>query len=148
MTAGSLLDEIARSLDSSGRVEVLIEVPRFSFVKRDHEGRVQLVSPLPCPFNYGSLPGTRGPDGDPIDVLVVGARRARGERLRVPVRGVVRFMDAGAADPKWICSERTLRTADVRDIERFFSVYSAAKRVLNGLLGRPSPTRFERVELA
>jgi inorganic pyrophosphatase len=135
-------------LDADGRIEVLIEVPRFSFVKRDHEGRVQLVSPLPCPFNYGSLPGTCGPDGDPIDALVLGVRRSRGERARVRVRGVVRFMDAGAADPKWICSEQALTTADVRDVERFFSVYSVAKRVLNGLLERPAPTRFERVELA
>jgi hypothetical protein len=72
----------------------------------------------------------------------------RGERARVRARGVVRFMDAGAADPKWICSEQALTTADVRDVERFFSVYSVAKRVLNGLLKRQAPTRFERIELA
>ena len=143
----SWIDELS-GLDTDGRLEVLIEVPRFSFVKRDHAGRVQLVSPLPCPFNYGSLPGTRGPDGDPIDALVLGARRPRGERARVRPRGVVRFVDAGAADPKWICSEETLTTADVRDVERFFSVYGVAKRVLNGLLRRPAPTRFERVDLA
>ena len=144
MTA--LLAELA-GLDADGCVEVLIEVPRFSFVKRDHDGRVQLVSPLPCPFNYGSLPGTCSGDGDPIDALVLGARRSRGERVRIPVRGVARFIDAGAADPKWICSQTELTTADVRDVERFFSIYVLAKRALNNLLGRRAPTRFERVEL-
>jgi inorganic pyrophosphatase len=135
-------------LDAAGCVEVLIEVPRFSFVKRDHHGRVQLVSPLPCPFNYGSLPGTRSADGDPIDALVLGSRRARGELVRLPARGVVRFTDAGAADPKWICSAAELTAADLREVQRFFSIYVVAKRVLNGLLRRPAPTRFERIELA
>lgn len=142
-----LADELP-GLDADGCVEVLIEVPRFSFVKRDHHGKVQLLSPLPCPFNYGSLPGTRASDGDPIDALVLGPRRERGERVRVPARGVVRFVDAGAADPKWICSTATLTAADLREVERFFSVYGVAKRALNGLLRRPAPTLFERIELA
>lgn len=144
----SLLRAELPGLDAAGCVEVLIEVPRFSFVKRDHDGRVQLVSPLPCPFNYGSLPGTQAADGDPIDALVLGARRHRGERVRLPARGVVCFVDAGAADPKWICSAAELTAADLREVERFFSVYVVAKRVLNGLLRRPKPTRFERVDLA
>ncbi len=142
-----LADELP-GLGADGCIEVLIEVPRFSFVKRDHEGRVQLVSPVPCPFNYGSLPGTRSADGDPIDALVLGRRRHRGERVRVPARGVVRFVDAGAADPKWICSEAELTAADLRSVVQFFSLYVVAKRALNGLLRRPAPTRFERIELA
>ena len=142
-----LADELP-GLGADGCVEVLIEVPRFSFVKRDHDGRLQLLSPLPCPFNYGSLPGTCAGDGDPIDALVLGSRRARGERVRLPARGVVRFVDAGAADPKWICSEAELTAADLRAVELFFSVYVLAKRALNGLLRRPAPTRFERIDLA
>lgn len=143
----SLFNELP-GLDADGRVEVLIEVPRFSFVKRDHNGRLQLLSPFPCPFNYGSLPGTRASDGDPIDALVLGPRRARGELLRIAPRGVVRFLDASQPDPKWICSQRPLTAADLREVERFFSIYGAAKRVLNGLLNRPAPTRFQRIELA
>jgi inorganic pyrophosphatase len=142
-----LADELP-GLGADGCVEVLIEVPRLSFVKRDHDGSLQLVSPVPCPFNYGSLPGTRAGDGDPIDALVLGPRRPRGERVRLPARGVVRFVDAGAADPKWICSAAVLTAADLRSIEQFFSVYVVAKRALNGLLRRPAPTRFERIELA
>jgi inorganic pyrophosphatase len=142
-----LADELG-GLGADGCVEVVIEVPRFSFVKRDHRGRLQLLSPVPCPFNYGSLPGTRAGDGDPIDALVLGPRRPRGASVRVPARGVVRFVDAGALDPKWICSAAELTAADLRSVEQFFSIYGVAKRALNGLLRRPTPTRFERIELA
>ena len=37
-------------------VEVVVEIPRGSFLKRGSSGRVDFVSPLPCPFNYGSVP--------------------------------------------------------------------------------------------
>ena len=37
-------------------LEVVIEVPRGSFLKRGSTGRVDFVSPLPCPYNYGSVP--------------------------------------------------------------------------------------------
>jgi inorganic pyrophosphatase len=37
-------------------VDVVIEVPRGSFIKRGSTGHVDFISPLPCPFNYGSRP--------------------------------------------------------------------------------------------
>jgi inorganic pyrophosphatase len=37
-------------------IEVVIEVPRGSFLKRGSTGHVDFISPLPCPFNYGSVP--------------------------------------------------------------------------------------------
>jgi inorganic pyrophosphatase len=37
-------------------VEVVIEVPRGSFLKRRSTGHIDFISPLPCPFNYGSVP--------------------------------------------------------------------------------------------
>ena len=46
-------------VDSSSvppEVEVVIEIPRGSFLKRGSTGHVDFVSPLPCPFNYGSVP--------------------------------------------------------------------------------------------
>ena len=51
---------------SSGRaapgpeLEVVIEVPRGSFVKRGSSGSVDFISPLPCPFNYGAVPTLLG----------------------------------------------------------------------------------------
>jgi len=36
-------------------LEVLIEVPRGSFLKRGSTGSIDFVSPMTCPFNYGSV---------------------------------------------------------------------------------------------
>ncbi|HET9668554.1 MAG TPA: inorganic diphosphatase, partial [Casimicrobiaceae bacterium] len=53
-------------------VEVVIEVPRGSFVKRGSLGHVDFVSPLPCPYNYGSVPTHIGLEGDLLDAVVLG----------------------------------------------------------------------------
>ena len=45
-------------------LEVVIEDPRGSFLKRGSTGQVDFVSPLPCPFNYGSVPKYPGLEGD------------------------------------------------------------------------------------
>jgi inorganic pyrophosphatase len=123
--------------------EVLVESPRWSVVKRRADGGVDFISPLPCPYNYGCIPGWGSGDGDPLDVVVLGPRLRRGERLRVPVVGVIGFLDAGCEDPKVICSARPLRPVDRAGLEAFFRVYALFKRVLHRLRGRRGgETRF------
>jgi inorganic pyrophosphatase len=127
---------------------VVVEAPRFSHVKRRDDGAVDFVSPLPCPFNYGSVPGTRSGDGERIDAVVLGPRLPRGSRARLRVLGVVRFVDAGADDPKWICADRSLRASDRLQLVAFFTVYALVKRALNRARGRSGATRFHGIELA
>ncbi|QRN99838.1 inorganic diphosphatase [Archangium violaceum] len=123
--------------------EVLIESPRWSVVKRRADGSVDFISPLPCPYNYGCIPGLGSGDGDPLDVVVLGPRLRRGERLRVPVVGVIGFLDAGEADPKVICSTRPLRPVDRAGLETFFRTYALFKRGLHRVRGRRGgDTRF------
>jgi inorganic pyrophosphatase len=122
---------------------VLVESPRWSVVKRRADGGVDFISPLPCPYNYGCIPGLSSGDGDPLDVVVLGPRLRRGERLRVPVVGVIGFLDAGCADPKVICSARPLSPVDRAGLETFFRVYALFKRVLHRVRGRRSgATRY------
>ena len=116
--------------------EVLIESPRFSVVKRRADGGVDFISPLPCPYNYGCIPGLGSGDGDPLDVVVLGPRLARGARVRVPVRGVIAFLDAGSEDPKVICSPRPLSRADRAGLAAFFHTYALFKRGLHRARGR------------
>jgi inorganic pyrophosphatase len=66
------------ALVSGVEVDVVIEVPRGSFIKRGSTGNVDFVSPLPCPFNYGSVPAYLGLEGDLLDALVLGPRLALG----------------------------------------------------------------------
>jgi inorganic pyrophosphatase len=131
--------------DDPTELEVLVEVARFGWVKRREDGRIDFASPLPCPFNYGSVPGTRAPDGDREDALLLGPHCPIGTLHRAPVLGRVRFLDAGLADDKWICGR--MRAGDRLQLELFFRVYARAKRLLNRWRGLGGPTRYDGLEL-
>lgn len=126
-------------------VEVVIEVPRFGFVKRDALGRIDFVSPLPSIFNYGHVPGTRSGDGEPVDAVVMGPRLARGARIvRRPV-AVVDFVDQGRDDPKWICSDEPLTAGQRAAVIGFFVIYARLKCLL-GRAGRSRcPTSYRGI---
>ncbi len=109
-------------------VEVVIEVPRGSFIKRDGHGKVEFLSPLPCPVNYGSVVDSRGADCDPLDAVVIGGRLARGQRVRVPVRGAVGFRDRGVDDLKLVCSFLPITALQRRRLLLFFRFYGLCKR--------------------
>lgn len=122
-------------------VEVLIEVPRGSFVKRDAAGNFEFLSPLPCPFNYGSVPSLPAADGDALDAVILGPRLRAGQRLNISVRAVVRFFDDGRQDDKLICAATPLSVAERGLVLAFFHVYAWCKRLMNGARGRFGLTR-------
>ncbi len=126
------------------RVRVRVEVPRWSVFKREEE-RIEYVSPVPCPFNYGCVPDRPAPDGDALDALVLGARLPLGADVEVPVQGVVRFRDAGEVDDKLVCG-RPPSAADRLLIVAFFRSYAVARRAMNRLRGLPGTTRYEGFE--
>ncbi len=53
-------------------VEVAIEVPRGSFLKRGSTGQLDFVSPLRCPFDHGSVSSYVGLEDDLLDTVVLG----------------------------------------------------------------------------
>src|SRR5438067_2856193 len=112
-------------------VDVLIEIPRGSFLKRGSTGHIDFVSPLPCPFNYGSVPTHIGLEGDLLDAVVLGPRLAAGTRIRIPAWGAVTLVDRGMSDDKLICSDRSPSAAQRRNMLRFFHFYAACKGFLN-----------------
>jgi inorganic pyrophosphatase len=118
-------------------VEVVIEIPRGSFVKRGSTGHVDFVSPLPCPFNYGSVPQYVGREGDLLDAVVLGPRLALGTRTRVPAWGAVVLTDRGMSDDKLICGREPLSAGQRRRVLRFFRFYAKCKGLLNLARGRP-----------
>jgi inorganic pyrophosphatase len=124
-------------------LEVLIEVPRGSFLKRSSTGRISFVSPLPCPFNYGSVPSLVGLEGDLLDALVLGPRLALGTRIRIKAWGAVTLTDRGISDDKLICSSAPLTEAQRRTVLRFFAFYAKCKGVLNFLRQRPGRNQCE-----
>src|SRR5690606_4152499 len=71
----ALLD-IPQPLDAPAGALLAVEIPAGSFTKYeiDDDGRVHvdrfLSMPVVYPANYGSMPGTRAGDDDPLDALV------------------------------------------------------------------------------
>lgn len=126
-------------------VKVIVDTPRGGFVKRHDDGSVDFVSPIPSPFNYGSVPGSRSTDGDRLDALVLGPRVERGTALELPVVGGVDFLDAGLLDPKLILADHTPSVAERLQIVAFFRTYSWAKRLLHLLRGEHGETRLRGV---
>ena len=116
-------------------VEVIIEVPRGSFLKRGSNGKLDFISPLPCPFNYGSIPAFKGLDGDLLDAVVLGPRLLLGARVKVYAWGAITMIDGGLYDDKLICSNSPLSPWKKRQVHLFFMIYAKAKALINLIRG-------------
>jgi len=123
-------------------VQVVIEVPRGSFVKHDAHGHIDLLSPIPAPFNYGRVEGLVGGDGEPQDAVVLGPRLARGTRVKLQVQGVVCFVDGGERDDKWICAVTPPSRRQRLTVVGFFRLYAQLKRVRDLLSKKQSSSAF------
>lgn len=124
-------------------VWVCIEIPRGSFLKRGSSGRLDFVSPWPCPYNYGAVPGWLGLEGDLLDALVLGPRLPRGALVQVHAYGAVGLADRGLYDDKLVCARDPPTARDLARVLRFFRVYGRCKGWLNLLRGRPGRTASE-----
>jgi len=135
----------------TGRVHVIIDTPAGSANKYKFDedyGVFRVSRKLPegmvFPYDFGSVPRTRGEDGDPLDVLVLGLtatfpgclitarmlgvlhayQREKGKRIRND-----RFI-AAAETPVNVSAWRSLADipdSQLRDIQHFFESYNAAQ---------------------
>ena len=137
MTAASRIPLSACDQADAPEVEVIIEIPKGSFIKRGSTGHVDFVSPFPCPYNYGSVPKYVGLEGDLLDALVLGPRLQAGTVLRVKAWGAVTLTDRGMSDDKLVCGSHPLTDAEKCEVLRFFAFYAKCKGLLNVLRRRP-----------
>jgi inorganic pyrophosphatase len=124
-------------------LQVFIEVPRGSFLKRGLSGHIHFVSPLPCPYNYGAVPAYLGMEGDLLDALVLGPRLRFGTRTSLRAWGAITLTDRGLSDDKLVFSEHPPSAAEIRNLLRFFRFYARCKWLLNLLRGRPGRNACE-----
>jgi len=115
---------------------VVIEIPRGSFLKRGSTGKLDFISPLPCPFNYGSVADYIGLEGDLLDAVVLGPHLRRGTRVTVQAFGAVSLTDRGMMDDKLICGHHPVGPRQRQLILLFFSFYAKCKGILNFFRGR------------
>lgn len=135
--------EISLSAATAPEVDVVIEVPRGSHLKRSFSGRIDFVSPLPCPFNYGAVPSHRGLEGDLLDAVVLGPRLRLGTHLRVQAWGAITLRDRGMVDDKLICATHPPTALELDRVLRFFHFYARCKGWLNLCRGRPGRNACE-----
>jgi inorganic pyrophosphatase len=124
-------------------VEVVIEIPRGSFLKRGSTGKIDFVSPIPCPYNYGSIHQYIGGEGDFLDALVLGPRLPIGSRVKVKAYGAVGLSERFMSDDKLICAAQPITKNDRRAVLQFFKFYAFCKGLLNVVRGQRGRSRCD-----
>jgi inorganic pyrophosphatase len=105
------------------------------------------VSPFPSPFDYGRLEGFTGGDGDPMDAIWLGAPMDS-QRASGYIVGVVRFVDSGEIDDKWLISDKaTVSRVNVVMLKSFFRVYAQVKNVLELFRDRAMNSKLNAIEI-
>lgn len=124
-------------------LKVVIEIPRGSFLKWGSSGSLDFISPVPCPFNYGSVEGYLGLEGDLLDAVVLGPRLPRGTRVDVQALAAIGLTDRGLYDDKLICSSSALSRWQRLFVILFFRFYARCKGLLNLFRRRPGRNACE-----
>ena len=138
-----MTNSIKTTILSVPSVEVVIEIPRGSFIKRGSNGHIDFISIFPCPYNYGSVPNYIGGEGDFLDAVVLGPRLARGTKVRLGAYGAVGLSERFMYDDKLICASRPVTESQRRHVVRFFHFYAFCKGVLNLLRRQRGRARCE-----
>jgi inorganic pyrophosphatase len=102
------------AVNGDGTINAVIEIPTGDNRKFEtnvetgrlfwelKNGKPRTVAYLGYPTNYGMIPRTLGGDGDPLDVLTIGAMQLRGTVAKAKVVAVMRMIDGGDEDDKLI----------------------------------------------
>jgi inorganic pyrophosphatase len=141
-------DRLPAREPGSGRIHVVIDTPAGSRNKYKYDSalgvfRISRVLPAGSvfPYDFGSIPRTRAPDGDPLDVLVLGLPPSfPGCLVTVRLVGVLRAaqVEAGCTirndrligigetpvNRARLQQLRSLDAEQLRDIEHFFESYN------------------------
>lgn len=141
--------------ENSHIIEVFIEIPRGSRNKYEYDlqrkvfrlDRV-LYSSVHYPTDYGFIPGTLAPDGDPLDVLVI-TEEPTFPGCLIPARpiGVLNMFDEKGPDQKILAvPEGDPRFEGIQDIdnltphwlteiENFFATYKTLQKLETQIAG-------------
>ena len=146
-------------------LRVVVETPRGSRHKyawnediRAFELRFTLPSGMTWPYDYGFIPGTKGEDGDPLDVLVLMDEPTfAGCVLRVRLLGAFNVEKNGKRNDRYLAcllpsQEASLSTDGYRTIEdlpeqllgemeSFLTMYSVQKGNQVRVTGRTGASR-------
>lgn len=145
-TLNLLTDFIPRFED--GDVNAIIEIPAGTLDKWELDksnGKIQwelvdnkprIVKYLGYPGNYGMIPRTllsteNGGDGDPLDIIVLGASVERGSVIKCKIIGVLYLMDRGEQDDKLIAVSENSPLYEVNSIAELNENYKGISDIIH-----------------
>ena len=92
-------------------MNVIIEVPKFSNIKYEYDTELNKIivdrflhNTNSFPYNYGYVPNTLSPDGDPVDVILICDHALfPGCQIKCKVIGGIETSDEEGLDHKILC---------------------------------------------
>jgi len=132
---------------ADGDINVVIEIPAGTLEKwevskpsgnmalNQVDGKPRIIQYLGYPGNYGMIPQTLlpkalGGDGDPLDVLVLGAPVERGTVVKAKVIGVLQLLDGGEQDDKLIAVQQNSPLYRVDTLEQLQAEYKGIAEII------------------
>lgn len=132
---------------ASGNVNVVVEIPAGTNQKWEVDestgemrwdfkhGSPQVIEYLAYPGNYGMIPRTLlpsrdGGDGDPLDIVVLGAGVSRGSVVEARVIGVLKILDRGDRDDKLIAVMPGTPLGSVTSLDQLDSSFAGITDIL------------------
>jgi inorganic pyrophosphatase len=148
-------------------VRMIVEIPKNSSNKYEYDGTLgvfrldrALYSPVHYPGDYGFIPGTSAPDGDPMDVLaLVEEPSFSGCLIEVRPVGILNMIDQDATDQKVVAVPNRnprydqIHTLDQifphirREVEHFFTIYKELEGRVTATLGWGGPREARKAIL-
>ena len=106
-----------KAINKDGSINVIVEIPlglkekwkvsklSGSLSREFFMGSPRTIKHTPYPINYGMIPQTilpisRGGDGDPLDVIILGEKLAKGQIVKVKPIGILKMIDGVDQDDK------------------------------------------------
>ena len=153
----------------SGTLNVVIDTPKasrnkyaYDFDKKSYVLKTVLPSGMVFPFDFGSIPGTKADDGDPLDVLVLMDEPAFcGCLIEARLLGVIEAeqtkngkterndrLIAVAAESHIHGGVKTIADVDptlMGEIEHFFIAYNEVRRKKFKPIARRGPAKAEKL---
>ena len=134
-------------VDSFGNINVVVEITTGTNEKWEvdkttgylkweiKKGKPRVVSYLGYPGNYGMIPRTLlpkkfGGDGDPLDVIIIGAAVPRGSIVSVRPIGVLKLLDDGEQDDKIVAVMLNSELGSVLSIKELNQKFKGVAEIL------------------
>jgi len=123
-------------------VKVVIETPKSSAQKYDYDPKTRffemskiLPSGMVFPYDFGFIPGTKGEDGDPLDVIVISEFNSfPGVMIKCKIIGGIKAEQASDDGKKMIRNDRFLAIPKCSNIfEKVESVNDLPRKIIDQL---------------